>query len=370
MQAISSATLYRVIERICDIGPRPLGSDANAQVRQYLRELLLRGDGYLVEHEFNHTCFVATKASLSLKNTEYECWAAFGSSGGSVSGRVVACGQGRPEEIPSHAEGAIGVVERGGIHESAKVANLEKAGIVACVLFVDHENSLYSARVSQSFSPIPAVVTRRSHAMELIDSNSKAQLSVDGNLANVHGVNLALLRNDRTLPKVLLAAHYDSRPWTQGANDNASGVACLLAIWEAWVKDGAREDIGFILFDGEELGLLGSTAFAYDRDFNGSFVINIDAIGNGNLAILEADPAGELDAMLCSIGVKVAAEGGIVMKRAVSRTGRSDHVPLRESGARCFWLSDHPNMSRETDVDTSELEEACRLVAGIIRSVV
>lgn len=63
---------------------------------------------------------------------------------------------------------------------------------------------------------------------------------------------------------VLVGAHHDHLGAGHlGANDNASGTAALLAIAQAVRQHGPpRRTIGFVLFGGEELGLLGSQSFA------------------------------------------------------------------------------------------------------------
>ena len=57
--------------------------------------------------------------------------------------------------------------------------------------------------------------------------------------------------------RVLIGAHYDSVPGTPGADDNASGVAALVAAVRAI---GRQEEVCFVAFDGEECGFLGSRA--------------------------------------------------------------------------------------------------------------
>jgi hypothetical protein len=68
---------------------------------------------------------------------------------------------------------------------------------------------------------------------------------------------------------VVLAAHYDGEPSSQGsAFDDASGCAIMLGIaralgaeWRAHGLPGMT--VEFVLFDGEEQGLIGSQAYAY-----------------------------------------------------------------------------------------------------------
>jgi hypothetical protein len=59
--------------------------------------------------------------------------------------------------------------------------------------------------------------------------------------------------------RVLAGAHYDAVPGTPGADDNASGVAVLLAAARAI---GPHSDLCFVAFNGEECGLAGSRALA------------------------------------------------------------------------------------------------------------
>jgi len=69
---------------------------------------------------------------------------------------------------------------------------------------------------------------------------------------------------------VIVGAHYDTIPSSgpaQGAEDNGSGVATLLAVAEA-LKNTAgccKYSVEFIMFSGEEEGLLGSCAFVHHQ---------------------------------------------------------------------------------------------------------
>lgn len=70
-------------------------------------------------------------------------------------------------------------------------------------------------------------------------------------------------RNGRSnKPPILIGAHYDAVPGTQGADDNASGVAVLLELARLFTEEPARSPIRLIAFDLEEYGLLGSQDYA------------------------------------------------------------------------------------------------------------
>lgn len=63
-----------------------------------------------------------------------------------------------------------------------------------------------------------------------------------------------------------------------GADDNASGVAAVLALGERWTEQARTRDLILAFWSGEELGLLGSQAFVADLE---------EAAGtNGNLSVI------------------------------------------------------------------------------------
>lgn len=83
------------------------------------------------------------------------------------------------------------------------------------------------------------------------------------------GSNLIVTIPGATRPRewVLLVAHYDGTPYTtQSAYDDGSGCAVLLGVARAmagqWRRQRPARSIAFVLFDGEEQGLIGSLYFA------------------------------------------------------------------------------------------------------------
>lgn len=69
------------------------------------------------------------------------------------------------------------------------------------------------------------------------------------------------------------------------ANDNTSGVAFVLLAMHAFK---GRMDIAYVLFDNEEIGLLGSAAFvkAHTALARRAFVLNMDCVSDGDLLML------------------------------------------------------------------------------------
>ena len=82
---------------------------------------------------------------------------------------------------------------------------------------------------------------------------------------------------------VALVAHYDSVPAGPGAGDDGAGVAALLETLRA-LRAGPplRNDILFVITDGEEAGLLGASAFVAENPAakDVRVVVNFEARGN------------------------------------------------------------------------------------------
>lgn len=84
---------------------------------------------------------------------------------------------------------------------------------------------------------------------------------------------------------VIVGAHIDSWDGAVGANDNATGTASVLEAARLLAKAGVkpRRTIRFVLFSGEEQGLLGSRGFVQahkDEMERTSIMLNMDAGGN------------------------------------------------------------------------------------------
>ncbi|MFB6908936.1 M20/M25/M40 family metallo-hydrolase [Streptomyces bacillaris] len=89
---------------------------------------------------------------------------------------------------------------------------------------------------------------------------------------------------------VLLVAHYDSVPTGPGAADNGANVAAALEVLRA-LQSGPRprNDIGLLLTDGEEYGLLGAQAFVdagLASDPRRIVAVNLEARGTSGPAVL------------------------------------------------------------------------------------
>jgi hypothetical protein len=172
-------------------------------------------------------------------------------------------------------------------------------------------------------------------------------------------------------------------PVVPGANDNASGVAALLALTAAFVRDPLeRTDVIAVFTDCEEVGLGGAAAWlAAHRaqlDKAATLVVSLDTLGSGEPAVVSRD--GALTATYASDDHDLADRGALLA--AVSPPLRADLVAptdaivARHAGLRALsvvsvdadgTLGPHYHQPSDSsgNVDWSSVEQCTRLAAGI-----
>ncbi|MBP6843867.1 MAG: M20/M25/M40 family metallo-hydrolase [Kofleriaceae bacterium] len=142
-------------------------------------------------------------------------------------------------------------------------------------------------------------------------------------------------------PLVLVGAHLDSVAGSPGADDNASGAAAVLAAARMLAEVACRDrPVRFVLFDQEEVGLIGSTYLAGALRQAGAAVaavhtvdqIGWDADGDRRFEIEQPTAAlfAEYQAAAATLGVAVTSTAG----------GRTDHQAFREAGFAAVGVSE------------------------------
>lgn len=120
-----------------------------------------------------------------------------------------------------------------------------------------------------------------------IKVNIKNKLIKKFNTANICGIIKGTEHPDSV---IIYTAHYDHlggmgrKTFFPGANDNASGVAQVLSLAKYYKDHPPTYSIAFILFSGEEIGLLGSKYFTEHPLIplkSIRFLINLDLEGTG-----------------------------------------------------------------------------------------
>ncbi len=162
--------------------------------------------------------------------------------------------------------------------------------------------------------------------------------------------------------RLLLVAHWDSRPWADrdpdpakredpvpGANDGASGVAVLLEIAQHLASARLERGVDLLLVDGEDLGqegapttyALGSQHFAakgvaaYDRG------VVLDMVGDVDLRIpVEVNSLLRAPEVVDWIWARAEQLGSAPFVREPGQDVYDDHIPLLDAGLPTVDLID------------------------------
>jgi glutamate carboxypeptidase len=181
---------------------------------------------------------------------------------------------------------------------------------------------------------------------------------------NLIGIVPGTVERDRC---VVVSAHYDhlgvrNGQVFRGADDNASGVAGLLAIARWFRAHPARQSILFAAFDGEESGLQGARHFVAHPPFpldRISTVLNLDMIGRGDKNVLFVAGTHHYPALRPI--VEDAARGRSIsiafghdqpnLPPGDDWTQSSDHGPFHTAGVPFlyFGVEDHPDYHKPSD---------------------
>jgi len=156
-----------------------------------------------------------------------------------------------------------------------------------------------------------------------------------GTAATVENI-LARKRGTGGGPALLLAAHYDSVPAGPGAGDDGAGVTTLLETARALSAGPAlRHDVIFLFTDGEELGLLGASAFVAEHPWKKDVgvVLNFDNRGTHGAVLMYETSPGNLP-LLRELAAVVPSPRASSLSAAVARLlpNSSDFVVFRKAG--------------------------------------
>jgi Zn-dependent M28 family amino/carboxypeptidase len=196
--------------------------------------------------------------------------------------------------------------------------------------------------------------------------------------------------------RILLCAHWDSRPWADqdvdtskhrqpilGANDGASGVAVLLEIAKTLKSSPPPVGVDIVLFDGEDAGLsgqpdtylAGSRYFARNKDvrFNPMMGILLDMVGGANLQLYkEINSVRYAGAVVDRVWNLAARLGVPEFIAAEKHEVTDDHISLLDVGIPTVDIIDFDYAYWHTAGDTPDkcsaasLEKVGRVVLAAV----
>ena len=225
---------------------------------------------------------------------------------------------------------------------------LEAAGALGTLVDGAKEHALMTMSGSPNrVAPLPSlVIAHEDYAM--LERQIRAGLDprVEGRVENAMGRTpvtqwntVAEIRGgEQPGQVVILGAHLDSWDLGTGVTDNGAGSMVVLEAARAIARAGLtpRRSIRFILFSGEEEGLLGSRAYAAAHANEADSIQAVLVLDNGTGAIrgqaLQGRP--ELEGLWRSLLAPVAALGADSVRDA--RKSGTDHLSFLPYGVPAF----------------------------------
>ncbi|MBL7763159.1 MAG: M20/M25/M40 family metallo-hydrolase [Chitinophagaceae bacterium] len=226
-----------------------------------------------------------------------------------ISGELIDMGNGLEEDYlsnPDAAKGKIVFASLGilpgskeglkNLHRSEKTALAIKYGAIGVILFNSAPGGILltgTASVTGKLINIPAVCIGNEDGMQLKEQ-MKAKIAVaDINMTNFSGKikarNVIGTIKGKTIPeeKIVIGGHLDSWDLATGAIDNGIGSFAVIDMARTFAALKLRPErtIEFVLFMGEEEGLLGSEAYIEKALKDGTlkkirYMLNFDMTNN------------------------------------------------------------------------------------------
>jgi hypothetical protein len=225
------------------------------------------------------------------------------SGGGTLTASIQpADGSGKgcfPGDFATFVPGHIALLERGTCAYDAQVANAEKAGAAAVILYSSDNATPLHARLSRP-ATIPVVSISYTLASELLrryTTTNPPTVHLDIRMRRRSVVDYNLIA-DSTLGDrnhvVVVEGHLDSI-FGAGMLDNASGSTTILEIALNMAKTKTRNQLRYVWFGGEELGLNGSAYYTTNltqaERKRIAFDLDMDVTATPNFDMWIADPA-------------------------------------------------------------------------------
>lgn len=279
---------------------------------------------------------------------------------GAVEGEVVDVGAGKPEDVrrvASQLKGRAALVVPEGADLDSVIYNfyrapglvreLKDAGALAVLIAADKPHSiLYTAPVEFSATGKLATLPTLSLAREdvlllrrLLSQNRRPRMRLDvtnriGGAFEATNVVGEITGSESPNEIVVVGAHLDSNDLGPGALDNAAGSAAVLETARAIKALGLRprRTIRFVLFTGEEEGMVGSIAYVerHREEMDGTVAALVMDIGAGRPVGWFSMGRTDLDAGIRALSAPLSQFGDFAIEHAAFAA--TDNAPFMAEG--------------------------------------
>lgn len=347
------------------IGARPTGSDGAATAADYIAGEFAKAHFGVFRQNFSFETDPNRTAAVAVGATSLPATTAGGSAAGRASGVAADVGTAESADAGS-LTGKVALARRGGSTFRQKHDAAWKAGAVALVI-INGEPGELIADLGES-ARIPVVtVTSPVGADLLFAAANAAPVTVEVPPARTaEGTNIAARATSAHACVYVIAANYDSLPGSEGANDNASGVAVLLELARQFATRDEVPAVCLVAFDAGFLGGMGAERYVASVGVASrpAAVITLRAVGGDGRLTASGDAALARDAgaVADDLGVRLTLAGATAPSTSMSAAFRALGIPtldiLRDAGPS---PDDGPKR-----IERSKLGEAGRLAAELM----
>ena len=262
------------------------------------------------------------------------------SVGGVATGAIVDAGRAFEDDLPADGlEERIALIERGDISFEEKVNRVADAGAVGAIIYNHSPGIFYGTLSNPTETSIPAVAVSQEDGRALLSlierGEATATVSVVEEVSAPSSNVIAERRAPNAdAPTVIVGAHYDTMPHTQGANDNGSGLSVVLTIAKYAAEREYPFHLRIILFGSEETGIHGSDFYLEGMSEaeieNTLAMLNFDALGSGTALEVVGDDALVKEAI--AVGESLGRYGTNVFGEEIWLCDSHDQMPFHRAG--------------------------------------
>ena len=350
------------------IGHRATGTENGRKAEEYAANLL-RSYGYDVSfQEFSFNGWNRKSLNLKINNQPIKAVAlAHSPANVKLSGELIDLGNGLEDDYKQLGDkvkgkvvfAALGLLEGTpkeieNLHRSEKTALAEKYGAKGIILFNRPAGGILltgTASVTGDIIKIPAINISLEDGLKIKEQLTKgkevAKIEMKNDVGQMKGRNIIVRKIGSKFPKekIVLGGHLDSWDLATGAIDNGVGSFSVIDIARTYKKLNLQNErtLEFVLFMGEEVGLLGSKHYVEQAIKDGS-INQIKAMSNMDMTTNPKSYYSTMDANLDVLNEYANDVQKLIpdfkLNAFSSVDLHSDHQPFMLQGVPIIGLSD------------------------------
>jgi aminopeptidase YwaD len=382
--------LTKHLAHLCEeIGPRPLGSQANHAAAAYIADSFATCSLEVERQMFPCPLWEEIDVQLEIEGQSVTAWANTFSTSCDVTAPIVMAGTVTELEAADLA-GRIGVLygdlTKGhgfGARSAAyfpehaqKIVRLLEDKAPAALVLVSPLLDCQERLMRDWEFPIPSATVPAWAGLALLRHGGQtARLRIDARQSPSQFCNVIARKPGKQRGRVTFLAHFDTMTDTPGASDNGSGVAVLLALAEVLAEKELPIGLEWIAVNGEEVGGVGGAAYLHQ--YEGELeqilaLINVDGAGQ-RLGANSVTVMGASKSLEAQVRLVHGRYPGVAW---VEPWYESDHSAFLWRGVPCIPISSigganitHLPSDTVEWVSPAKLAEVTSLITDIVESL-